>query len=108
MVQLQNDLKTIEASGVQVVGISYDAVKVLKDFTAKRKIAFPLLSDSKSTVIDAYGLRNQRAGSRTDGIPYPATILIDKKGIVRANLPGTTRRRHATKDLIDAAKKLGQ
>ena len=108
--QLQNDLKAIKASGLQVVGISYDSVALLKKFTEKRKIEFPLLSDHKSKTIDAFLLRNKSAktGSRTDGIPYPATILIDTKGIVRANLSGTTRRRHSTKELLAAAKKLGK
>ena len=108
--QLQKDLNAIKASGLQVVGISYDSVAVLKKFSEKRKIEFPLLSDPKSKTIDAYLLRNKTAKprSRTDGIPYPATILIDKKGIVRANLPSTIFKRHSTKDLLAAAKKLGK
>jgi peroxiredoxin len=32
MVQLQQDLKKIEAAGVTVVGISYDSAEVLKEF----------------------------------------------------------------------------
>ena len=110
MVQLQNDLKAIKASGLQVVGVSYDSVGILKTFSDKRKIAFPLLSDPKSKTIEAYLLRNAtaRKGSRNEGVPYPATIVIDTKGIVRANLSGTTRTRHSTKALLDAAKKLAE
>lgn len=108
MVQLQKDLKTIKGAGLQVVGISYDSVAILKKFADKRKITFPLLSDPKSKTIDAYLLRNKQArkGTRLEGVPYPATILIDAKGIVRVNLSGTTRTRHSTGDLLKAAKKL--
>ena len=99
-------MKSIEATGLQVVGVSYDSVAILKRFATKRMIGFPLLSDSKSKTIDAYLLRNKNA--RIKGLPIPATIVIDQKGIVRANLPGTTRRRHSTKALIAAAKKLAK
>ncbi len=108
--QLQNDMTAIKATKLQVIGVSYDSVAILKKFADRRKIEYSLLSDAKSKTIDAYKLRNKnvRRGSRGDGIPIPATIVIDKQGIVRANLPGTTRRRHPTKDLIAAAKKLGK
>lgn len=109
MVQLQADLKEIEKTGTQVVGISYDSVDVLKKFTEANKIQFLLLSDKGSKTIDAYAVRNKEApkGSRLDGIPHPGTFLLDQKGVVRAKwfLEGY-QKRHANKDLIDAAKKL--
>jgi thioredoxin-dependent peroxiredoxin len=53
LVQLQSDLKSIEVAGVQVVGISYDSPAVLKPFSDRAKIVFPLLSDPDRKTIDA-------------------------------------------------------
>ena len=105
--QLQTDLKDIEAAGLTIVGISYDSVDVLAKFTEKRKITYPLLSDSGSKTITAYGLLNREAKGKAQGIPYPATIVLDGNGIIRAKLAlEGYQNRHSTKDLIKAAKDL--
>jgi peroxiredoxin Q/BCP len=86
--QLQTDLKQVEDAGLQIVGISYDSVEPLKQYTDKNKGGYLLLSDAESKTIDAYGIRNTelKSGSRMDGIPHPGTFLIDREGIVRAKL----------------------
>ena len=104
--QLQKDIKSIEAAGIQVIGISYDSVKVLKKFTKQEKITFRLLSDAESRTIKVYGVLNDDAKGKQAGIPHPGTFLVGTDGKVKAFLPGTVRRRHTTKELIDAAKKL--
>jgi peroxiredoxin len=105
LVQLQADLKKIEAAGVQLVGISYDPVQVLPGFTQKRHIQFPLLSDPGSQTIRAYGILNEKAKGRTEGIPYPGTFLIDQQGVIRAKLfHEGYRQRHSTDELIESAK----
>lgn len=70
------------------------------------KIKFPLLSDKKSEVIKKYGVLNEKARGRQEGIPHPGTFLIDKKGVVRAKLFVGVYKRHSPKQLVDAAKKL--
>ena len=109
MVQLQNDLEAIDATGTQVVGVSYDSVDVLQKFADKNKLGYLLLADEESKAIDAYGIRNTTApaGSRTDGIPHPATYLVDEKGIVRAILKEEGyAKRHPNAELIETAKKI--
>ena len=105
MVQLQRDLKSIEAEGIQLVGISYDDTKILKAFSDLMKIAFPLLSDPGSRTIDAYHIRNQAARGKAVGVPNPGTFILDRKGIIRAKLfLEGYRERHTTEGLIEAAK----
>jgi peroxiredoxin len=49
----------------------------------KGPLAFPLLSDPRHEVIDAYGLRDPRyAKLGQNGIPSPATYVIDRSGRV--------------------------
>jgi peroxiredoxin Q/BCP len=105
LVQLQTDLDKIKASGIQVVGISYDSVAVLKKFSEAHKITFPLLSDPGSKTIDAYHIRNEAAKGKAEGVPNPGTFIVDKSGMIRAKLfLDGYRTRHTTDELIRAAK----
>jgi peroxiredoxin len=89
---------------LQIVGISYDSVEILSDFSRKQKIAFPLLSDAGSKTIIAYDLLNKQASGKTAGIPYPGTMLVDPKGVIRAKLfLDGYKERHATDALVKAA-----
>ncbi len=90
---------------MQVVGISYDDPKILKTFTDRNKITFPLLSDPESRVIEAYNIRNPAARGKAEGVPYPGTFLIDAKGTIRAKLfLEGYRDRHSSEALIRAAR----
>lgn len=63
-----------------MAAISYDSAEVLKGFAEKHGIAFPLLSDTGSKTITAWGLLNKEATGRTAGIPHPGTFIIDRAG----------------------------
>jgi len=109
LVQLQNDLETIGATGTQVVAISYDPVATLRKFAEEKGITYTLLSDAGSKTIDAYGIRNKEvAGHRLmDGVPYPGTYLLDKDGVVRAKFfLERYQERHSNAELIEAARAL--
>jgi peroxiredoxin Q/BCP len=102
---LQRDLQTIQAAGVQVVGISYDDTKVLKTVSDRLKIAFPLLSDPGSKTIDSYHIRNEAARGKAVGVPNPGTFILDQDGVIRAKLfLEGYRDRHTTEALVEAAK----
>ena len=102
---MQRDLKSIEAAGVQLVGISYDETKALKSFSNRMKITFPLLSDPGSRTIDAYHIRNEAAKGRAQGAPNPGTFILDQAGVIRAKLfLEGYRDRHTSEELIKAAK----
>jgi hypothetical protein len=67
-----------------LAAISYDSVPVLKDFAARRKITYPLLSDPESKTIRAFGILNEtvKPGTAQHGIPYPGTFIVDRQGKV--------------------------
>lgn len=96
MVQLQRDLEQFKEYKLQIVGISYDNVDVLKKFTDAKAITFPLLSDEGSKVIRELGLEYK------NGLPHPGTIVIDSEGVVRGKIfkKGYVQR-HTTPDLLD-------
>ena len=103
---LQENLETLEAAGITLVGISYDDVEVLARFAKESDIRFPLLSDPGSKTIDAYKIRNEdvRPG-RAEGIPHPTIFLINKQGTITAKLSEESYRDRPTIDAIVAAAK---
>ena len=106
--ELQSRLEELRAQGLGVVAISYDSEEVLADFSQRRGITFPLLSDDDSSVITAFGILNTVAAegvgpNRDDpdvvadvakyvslfganpmivGTPYPGTFMLDATGRV--------------------------
>jgi peroxiredoxin len=83
---LQKDLKAIEATGAQLIAVSYDSPATNSAAAAKLGLTFPLLSDAGSKIIDAYGIRNHDAKGRADGIPHPVVYIIDPRGVIRVKL----------------------
>ena len=105
MVQLQSNLKEIEATGGQLVAISYDSTAILKRFAAKSAITYPLLADAGSKAIDAFGIRNKEAPERWNGIPYPGTFIVGTNGVIRTKLfLEGYKERHAVEALVEALK----
>lgn len=86
MVDLQNRLSELEAQGLGLAVITYDSRAVAADFSARRGITFPLLSDPGSSTIKSYGILNTTVAetSTNYGIPFPGTFVIDRQGIVTA------------------------
>ncbi len=63
-----------------MLAISYDPVTVLKAFSDKYQITYPLLADEGSEVIKSFGIFNTEvdSGSRDFGIPHPGIYVIDE------------------------------
>ena len=86
VVELQARLPELEKKGLGLAVVTYDSPAVLADFSRRRGITFPLLSDSGSATIKAFGLLNTTvdSGSANYGIPFPGTFLVNRQGIVTA------------------------
>ncbi|MDX2143295.1 MAG: peroxiredoxin family protein [Rhodospirillaceae bacterium] len=74
--------------GYTLAALSYDAPEVLATFAKQRGIAYTLLSDQKSAMIDAFDLRDPQypVGNVAHGVPKPAIFVIDANGVVQAKL----------------------
>ena len=106
--ELQDRVEELREQGIGVAAISYDSEEVLADFSARRDITFPLLSDDDSRVITEFGILNTVAtegrGPNADdpdvvadvakyvsvfgasqlivGTPFPGTFMLDRNGRV--------------------------
>ncbi len=78
----------LAAKGYTLVALSYDPPAILNKFAEERNVKWPLLSDTKSRIIDGWDLRDPQytAGSRAAGVPRPAIFIIGRDGIIKARL----------------------
>ncbi|GGI92473.1 hypothetical protein GCM10007973_30920 [Polymorphobacter multimanifer] len=78
----------LAARGYNLVALSYDPPAFLNKLAEERNIKWPLLSDIRSRVIDAWQLRDPQftAGSRAVGVARPAIFVIGRDGIIKARL----------------------
>ncbi len=83
--ELQGRVDALKRQGLGIAAISYDSVAVLSDFSARRGITFPLLSDPGSSTIKKYGILNTTVPAtnrQTYGIPFPGTFMLNARGVV--------------------------
>ncbi len=76
----------IKQAGLGLAAISYDSPEVLKAFSERQGITFPLLSDPQSRIITEYGILNQTVQKTSPvwGVPYPGVYVLDAGGKVVA------------------------
>ncbi len=84
VIELQSRVGELKAQGLGLAVITHDSPAIMADFSRRRGITFPLLSDPGSQTIKAYGIINTTvaAGTSNYGIPFPGTFLIDRTGKV--------------------------
>ena len=83
--ELQGRVAELKREGLSLAGVSYDSVAVLADFSRRRGITFPLLSDPGSATIKHYGILNTtvpETNQQTYGIPFPGTFMLNVQGVV--------------------------
>ena len=80
---------------------------MLREFTEKQSIPYPLLSDVDSEVIRRYGILNEQVKPGDlvlYGIPYPGTYVTDANGVVTSkSFHGSYKVRDSPEALLDAA-----
>jgi peroxiredoxin Q/BCP len=86
VLELQSRLDELKAQGLGLAVVTYDSPAVLADFSRRRGITFPLLSDAGSATIKSFGILNTTvaAGTSNYGIPFPGTFLLDRAGKVQS------------------------
>ncbi len=83
LIQLQAAKARFEKEGISLAGVSYDSVEILKFFSERRKIEFPLLSDPDSKIIRSYRVLNSEAVGPNAGMARPGYFFIDPHGVIR-------------------------
>ncbi len=84
--QLEASIDKYKDAGLGVVAISYDTVEILNSFADRMGgFSYSTLADPNSEIIEAFGIRNSNPapGSRTDGMAFPGTYIVNTNGIVQ-------------------------
>jgi len=69
--------------GVQILAISPDTNERSQELAERLKARYRFLADRDLTVTQRYGLLHARGGDKGQDVPAPATIVLDREGIVR-------------------------
>lgn len=90
LIQLQQAKKRFQQKGIGLVGISYDSQAILKYFSSRRGITFPLLADPNSKIIRRFGLLNPRGPEfrMTKGMAIPGFVWVGPKGRIKGTFFG--------------------
>ncbi|PHR57620.1 MAG: hypothetical protein COA47_11620 [Robiginitomaculum sp.] len=88
LADLATGVDEIEARGYSLIVLSYDSVKDNTRYVEEYKPGFTILSDRKSEVIDAFGIRNHKYGKMhfAHGVPHPMIFVIDADKTIQAKL----------------------
>ncbi len=107
MAQFESQRKEIEATGAQSVFIAAekrDGVWKPGKFLEKHPISSPFLLDEDRIVTKAYGLHHALSTDAVN-IAHPATLVIDRSGIIRYIYRGANQLDRAPLDQVLAAVK---
>ena len=97
---MQLRLADIRAAGGEVLAVSVDAPEESREVVQAYALEFPLLSDPRAEVIEAYGVLHADSGLGKP-IARPATFLIDREGrIVWRDLTENWRVRVRASELV--------
>ncbi len=99
LLDLKNDFPKFTQLHASMAAASTDPVEDSADFMKEWRFPFPLLSDTKLQVIDAYGARHPQGHEGKD-IAHPSVIIIDPKKIIRYKYVGKVATDRPTDDEI--------
>jgi hypothetical protein len=92
---LQEAKDRFRARGIALAAISYDNEAILKEFSERFHIEYPLLSDPRSEIIRRFGLLDPDNGPNNlpeyakKDMALPGFIYVDRRGSVREKFFGT-------------------
>jgi thioredoxin-dependent peroxiredoxin len=94
----RDDLSVFADAGYRVLGISPDAPEKLARFRAAEGLTFPLLSDTSTQVLAAYGAHGEKSlyGKTVVGV-IRSTFVLDEQGTVVLAQYGVKAKGHVAK-----------
>lgn len=104
---LRDAFPRFEGTHAEVFGVSKDSVASHKKFAEKYDLPFPLLSDVEGSVVEAYGVWQEKTfmGKTHMGI-VRSSFLIDPDGIIRKVYEAVKPEVHA-EEVLEDLKALG-
>jgi peroxiredoxin len=76
-------LSEAERDGVEIVALSPDPNEHSQKLAEGLRLGYKFVSDRDLAVTRRYGLVHPRGGSEGQDVPRPATVVLDREGVVR-------------------------
>jgi peroxiredoxin len=76
-------LSEAERAGVAIVAVSPDANERSQTLANGLRLSYRFVADRDLAVTRRYGLIHPRGGPDGEDVPRPATIVLDRDGVVR-------------------------
>jgi peroxiredoxin len=73
----------LEAAGAEVLAISPDKNAQSQELADKLRVGYKFLADPDLAVTRKLGLVHAGGGDKGQDVPTPATVVIDRQGLVR-------------------------
>ena len=86
MAELQGlgaELSEAERTGVEIIALSPDPNEQSQRLADGLRLGYRFVSDRDLAVTRRYGLVHARGGSDGQDVPRPATVVLDRDGVVR-------------------------
>jgi peroxiredoxin len=97
----------LEAAGAQVLAISPDPNERSQELADRLRVGYRFLADTDLAVTRRLGLIHSGGGEGGKDVPAPATIVIDRAGVVRwAAYSDNFQTRPDPRDVLRAVKAL--
>ena len=105
---LRDNYSLLKKEGFEVIGVSPDDAKKHKKFEAKYNLPFTLIADSTHTILEKYGVWDQKKmfGHEYMGV-LRTTFVINENGIIRNIFLRPKNKAHA-EEIVEAWKELGK
>lgn len=100
---LRDNYALLQKNGYVVIGVSPDDAASHIKFATRNSLPFPLIADTKHTLIEKYGVwgPKQLYGRKYMGL-YRTTFVINEKGIISKIYLRPKNKAHAEEILADA------
>jgi peroxiredoxin len=76
-------LSEAERAGVEIIAVSPDPNAQSQRMAEGLHLAYRFVADGDLAVTRRYGLVHARGGSEGQDVPRPATVVLDRDGVVR-------------------------
>jgi len=77
------ELSEAEKAGVEIVAVSPDPNERSHKMAEGLRLGYRFVADRDLAVTRRYGLIHARGGPNGDDVPRPATVVLDRDGVVR-------------------------
>lgn len=76
-------LSEAERAGVEIVAVAPDSSEQSQKMAAGLRLGYRFLADRDLAVSRRYGLVHAGGGAQGQDVPRPATVVLDRDGVVR-------------------------